>query len=80
MNENRIYMSIEEKINGKYQEIRCVTDLAEVEHNLMHDLIAKKLHACTYIRSIKDRTNYDGTRTIIVTYTNNVRRKYRIEF
>lgn len=80
MNENRIYMSIEEKINGKYQEIRRVTDPAEVEHDLMHDLIAKKLHSCTYIKSIKDRTNYDGTRTITVTYTNNVRRIYRIEF
>lgn len=80
MNENRIYMSIEEKNNGKYQEIRRVTDPAEVEHDLMHDLIAKKLHACTYIRSIKDRTNYDGTRTITITYTNDVRRIYRIEF
>lgn len=55
-------------------------DAARIHEHLMHDLIAKKLHACRYITGIKDRTNYDGTRTITVTYDNGVRAVYTIEF
>jgi hypothetical protein len=80
MNENRIYMSVEEKINGKYTEIRRCTDENEVNRDLMHDLIAKKMHNCTYITRITDTPLYDGTRKITVTYNNKIRRIYRIEF
>lgn len=46
---------------------------------LSHDLIAKKLNACAYIKSIKRIQNYDGTNTIIVLYDNNTRSVYTIK-
>ena len=55
------------------------TDIASVYKSLSHDLIAKKINACTYIKSIKRIQNYDGTNTIIVTYDNNVRSVYTID-
>ena len=54
-------------------------DPAEIHKDLMNDLIAKKLHKCTYIRSIKDRPNYDGTRTITVYHDNGCKRVYVVE-
>ena len=54
------------------------TDPAEVYEFLTSDLIAKKLNACTYIRSIKRTNNYDGTQTIVVTYENVTRNVYTI--
>ncbi len=56
-----------------------VDGLKEIYKSLAHDLTAKKLHKCTYIKSIADRCNYDGTRTITVTYDNNCRRIYIVE-
>ncbi len=52
----------------------------QLYHALMCDLIAKKLHNCTYIKSITDCPNYNGTRTITVTYDNNFRKVYTIKF
>ena len=45
-------------------------DSYTIHTRLMQDLILKKLHAGTAIKSIKDRNNYDETRTITVTYDN----------
>lgn len=74
-------MVIEEKTNKKWNTYGSVIYNKEtIYKSLMHDLIAKKLHKCTYITSIKDICNYDGTRTITVSYDNDVRRKYTVEF
>ena len=78
-------MRIEEKVGRNWEFVRAVNSemdggREEIYHSLMHDMIAKKLHQCTYIKSIKDRSNYDGTRTITVTYDNSVRRVYVIKF
>ena len=54
-------------------------DVNEVHERLMHDLIAKKLHGCTYITRITDRSNYDGTRTIEVYYDNCTKCVYIVE-
>ena len=54
----------------------------EVWKDLAHEPIAKKLEACSYIRSIKRQQNYDGTNTIIVSYAADCgggRRIYTVE-
>lgn len=54
----------------------------EVWKDLAHELMAKKLERCTYIRSIKRVNNYDGTHTIIVSYAADCgggRRVYTVE-
>ena len=71
---------VQDKINGKWKTINTIFDPVEIHKQLAHDIIAKKLHKCTYIRTIKDICNYDGTRNVIITYDNNVRRVYTIEF
>ena len=56
-------------------------DPAEVHERLMHDLIAKKLHKCSYITSIKDYPNHkDDTRTITVFHDNDCKTEYRVIF
>ena len=55
------------------------TDVAAVEHWLLNDLIAKKMHKCKYIKSIKEHCNYDGTRTFTIYYDNNVKNVYTVE-
>ncbi|MCR4671956.1 MAG: hypothetical protein K5637_01800 [Lachnospiraceae bacterium] len=54
-------------------------DPGEVYRKLARDMVAKKLHQCTYIKSIKDACNCDGTRDITITYDNNVRAVYTVE-
>ena len=66
--------------NGKYHVTFTETDPNCVHESLMKDLIAKKLHKCSYIRSIKDVPNYDGTRNIVVYYDNGFRNTYTVKF
>lgn len=56
-----------------------VTDEKEIYESLAHDLIAKKLSSCTWIKSIKRVQNYDGTITITVNYDNNCRSLYTVK-
>ena len=72
-------MEIQTKVDKKYVTDRTVTDKTEIYEQLAKDLLHKKIHGCTYIKSIKDRTNYDGTRTVTATYDNGVRRIYVIK-
>ena len=73
-------MTIQIKEGRSWTTTNIISDPVEVYRSLSHDMIAKKLHACSYIKRIEDRSNYDGTRTIKVTYDNSVRRVYVIEF
>lgn len=73
-------LTIQIKNGREWETSNIITDKETIHRYLSHDLIAKKLHSCKYITSIRDRTNYDGTRTIIVSYTDGVRRIYIIEF
>lgn len=69
----------EEKQNGKYVQTHECTDKTQIYEDLSHELIAKKFHKCTWISSIREYTNYDGTRTIVITYSaGNGRRIYTI--
>lgn len=70
-------MYIKEK--NKYIETFTQTDTAQVYEDLALDLIAKKINACSYIRSIKRRTNYDGTQQITVIYDNNAKAEYTVK-
>lgn len=70
---------VEEKIGRTYEVIHTCNDEKQVYEDLAHELIAKKINQCTYIRSIKRHNNYDGTENITVSYDNNVRRIYTIK-
>lgn len=75
-----IEMITQIKENGVYRtdwEL-TVCDFESIYSSLVYDLINKKIHKASYIRSIKRVSNYDGTQDIIVTYDNNVRRIYTI--
>lgn len=71
---------VETKRNGKWEVSLTVTDKNEIWESLAKDLIAKKIHKATWIKSIRDNSNYDGTRNITVTYDNNVRSIYTVQY
>ena len=73
-------MRIEKRNGGKWETVSVYTDPVKIYESLAKDMIAKKIHKCTYIRAIKDRCNYNGTRDITVSYDNGVRRVYTIEW
>lgn len=66
------------KENGKYTNTFTCTDEAEIYKDLASVLISKKLHSCTWVRSIKDTCNYDGTRTITVYHSNGCKDVYTV--
>jgi len=74
-----IQMTVYVKNERNWDVQRVVTDSAEIYKSLAEDLIHKKLHACKYITSIKDKCNYDGTRTVTTYYDNGVKREYIVE-
>lgn len=69
---------IEEKNGSKWAACRMIDDATQVLESLAQDLIAKKINECRYIRSIKRKTNYNGTQTITVDYGNGTRSLYTI--
>ena len=76
---NKVNMTIEVKNGKTYEVTRVCEDRAEVYESLAHDLVNKKLCACTYIKSIKRVQMYNGFEKITITYDNDVRRIYVIE-
>lgn len=63
--------------NGRnWEESYRNTNPADVYESLSLALINKKIHACTFIKSIKRTPNYDGTQTITVMYDNGVKTVY----
>ena len=76
---NKVNMTIAVK-NGKTYEVTSVNEnRAEVYESLARDMVNKKLCACTYIKSIKRVSLYNGFEKITVCYDNNVRCVYVIE-
>lgn len=66
--------------NGKTWELlTTTTDPQIVYSRLAQDLINKKLCACTYIKSITRRQNYNGTVTITVMFINSFKAEYIVE-
>lgn len=70
---------VQEKQGRNYVDVHVCNNEKEVYKQLSHDLIAKKINCCTYIKSIKRVNNYDGTINVTVMYSNNVRRIYTVE-
>lgn len=67
------------KVNNKWCETITVTDEQAIYKALATDIIAKKIHKCLWIKSIRDYSNYDGTRTITVYYDSNCKSVYTVE-
>ena len=71
---------VEQKVNNAWIETFRETDENKIWESLAKDLIAKKLHKATWIRSVRDSSNYDGTRDITVYYDNGVRSIYTVKY
>lgn len=67
------------KSGNKWRTTFETTDPVDVYSALSHELIAKKLNACAYIRSIKRTNNYDGTQSIVVAYEIGTRSVYTVK-
>ena len=66
------------KINGKYSTASIWRDAETVYKELSHDMLAKYIAKATYIKRITDKSNYNGTREIVVLYDNGVKRIYTV--
>ena len=71
---------VEQKVNNAWVETFRETDENKIWESLAKDLIAKKLHKATWIKSVRDSSNYDGTRDITVYYDNGVRSIYTVKY
>ena len=79
MDSNKIYRIAQKKENNNWINCYETYNETEIYKSLCNDLIAKKINACRYIKSIKRIQNYDSTIKIIVSYDNNTRSVYRIK-
>ena len=62
-----------------WRESFVTTDPVEVYKFLAEELIAKKINACSYIRSIKRQNLYNGYQRIFISYDNGGRAIYTIK-
>lgn len=74
----KIQRVIEVKKGNKWEMTDTWTDEKEIYNSLAHDLIAKKINACAWIKTIKRTYHYDGYQTITVDYGNGVRAQYTV--
>lgn len=68
----------EKKIGKTFEQTCSSEDKEQVYENLTHELIAKKMCGCSYIRSITRKQLYNGFVKITVSYDNGDRRIYHI--
>ncbi len=62
-----------------WRETYTTNDPVEVYKALVEDLIAKKINACAYIRSIKRENLYNGFQRITVSHENGVKAVYTVK-
>ena len=74
--ENAVKCTYEKKTSNGYVAVWVTTDEKQVYSDLAHELISKKINACSYIRSIKRTPLYYGAQKITVTYDHGGRRIY----
>ena len=74
-----INLVIEIKRGKKWEKEMVITNETLVYKYLANDLISKKLNGCTFIKTIKRVSNYDGTQTITVTFDNDCRNIYTVK-
>lgn len=65
--------------NNKWRKVMTVTNKEDIYKSLATDIIAKKIHKCLWVKSIRDVSNYDGTRNISVYYNNSCKAVYTVE-
>lgn len=68
----------EKKVGKNFEQTWSSDDKMKVYEDLTHELVAKKLCGCSYIRSITRKQLYNGFVKITVTYDNGDRRIYHI--
>lgn len=72
-------MTIYIKENNKYTKSRTITDAGEIYERLAQSLIAKKIHCCKWIKSIKRVNLYNGFQRITITEINGLKTEYIIK-
>lgn len=72
-------MTVYIKEGRTYKESHTTTDAAIVYQRLTGDLIAKKINACTYIKSIKRVNLYNGYQKLTVYLDNGVKIEYIVK-
>jgi hypothetical protein len=72
-------MTVYTKDGKTYNESHTTDDKLTVYQRLAEDLIAKKINACTYIRSIKRMNLYNGFQRITVHMDNGVKVEYIVK-
>lgn len=77
--QNNVSRTIEKWDGSKWTFNSINRDAGLVYEYLSNDLIAKKINKCSYITRITRRQNYNGTATITVNYSDNVRALYVIK-
>lgn len=76
MNDTKITRIVQIKNGRGWTETYRDENPATIYDSLAHDLIAKKVNACTWIKSVKRVPQYNGLQTITVTYDNGCRSIY----
>lgn len=79
MESRKIEMKVFDKKSGKWEETYSSDNAAEIYRALARNLTSKYLHKASYTKQVKDRCNYDGTRTITIYYDNGVKCEYTVE-
>jgi hypothetical protein len=72
-------MTVYTKDGKTYRESYTIDDKFTVYQRLTEDLIAKKINACTYIRSIKKMNLYNGFQRITVYMDNGIKIEYIVK-
>ena len=79
MDKYTIRKEIYTKDGSKWTQGYIDTDITSVYKSLASDMVHKKLHKCTYIRSIKDTPlYYNDMRRITVYFDNAVKAVYYV--
>lgn len=78
MKTDTIFCEYQAKVGSEYVTKWTTEDEARIYDDLAHELIAKKVNKCLWIRSIKRLPLYNGYDHIIVTYDHGGRRIYTV--
>ena len=76
---DKVNMTVYRKDRKIWIETAHNDERSYVYQCVFHDLFAKKIHNCTYIKRIRYEPLYNGFQKIIVYYDNGVKTVYIIE-
>lgn len=78
MNETKVSRIVQIKTGRGWKETYRDENPARVYDSLAHDLIEKKIVACSWIKSIRREPLYTGLQKITVAYDNGTRSIYTV--